>query len=87
MPPPGSPSRTRRSRDTGSVRDRPEPPNLLGGTVIERINQPETDDVEGHFQVIDDEGRTTPPPTRLVPVTDEDDAEGHVLDLDIERKR
>ena len=53
----------------------------------EHIDQPETDDVEGHFQVIDDDGRTAVPPTRLVAVTDDDDVEGHVLDLDIERKR
>jgi hypothetical protein len=53
----------------------------------EHIETPETDDVEGHFQAIDDEGRTSVPPTRSIPVTDDDDVEGHVLDLDIERKR
>jgi hypothetical protein len=53
----------------------------------DHIEQPDTDDVEGHFQVIDDEGRASLPPTRRVPVTDDDDVEGHVLDLDIERKR
>jgi hypothetical protein len=58
-----------------------------GGTMSDHIEQPETDDVEGHFQVIDGEGRaTTPAPTR-VPVSEDDDVEGHVLDLDIERKR
>ena len=54
----------------------------------EHIDRPETDDVEGHFQTIDDEGRASAPPTRRVVVTEEDDdVEGHVLDLDIERKR
>ena len=53
----------------------------------DHIEQTESDDVEGHFQVIDGEGRATAPaPTRL-PITDDDDVEGHVLDLDIERKR
>ena len=53
----------------------------------DHIDQPETDDVEGHFQVIDDEGRAgVPGPTRIA-VTDDDDVEGHVLDLDIERRR
>jgi hypothetical protein len=51
------------------------------------IDQPDTDDVEGHFQAIDSEGRTTAPPPARVPVTEDDDVEGHVLDLDIERKR
>jgi hypothetical protein len=56
--------------------------------VNEHIDQPDTDDVEGHFQVIDDEGRAAVPPPARVAVTDEDDdVEGHVLDLDIERKR
>lgn len=53
----------------------------------EHIDQPDTDDVEGHFQTIDTEGRTTAPPPARVPVTDDDDVEGHVLDLDIECKR
>jgi hypothetical protein len=53
----------------------------------EHIDQPDTDDVEGHFQAIDSDGRTTPPPPARVPVTEDDDVEGHVLDLDIERKR
>ena len=54
----------------------------------EHIEQPDTDDVEGHFQLIDDEGRAAvPQPTRRVAVTQDDDVEGHVLDLDIERKR
>jgi hypothetical protein len=54
----------------------------------EHVDQPTTDDVEGHFQVIDDEGRTQIPPARRIPVADDDDdVEGHVLDLDIERKR
>ena len=53
----------------------------------DHIEQPETDDVEGHFQAIDAEGRASVPgPTRIA-VTDDDDVEGHVLDLDIERKR
>ena len=53
----------------------------------DHIEQPETDDVEGHFQVIDAEGRASVPgPTRIA-VTDDDDVEGHVLDRDIERKR
>jgi hypothetical protein len=61
---------------------------IHGGTVNEHIDQPDTDDVEGHFQVIDDEGRASVPPPARVAVTDEDDdVEGHVLDLDIERKR
>jgi hypothetical protein len=55
--------------------------------VNEHIEQPETDDVEGHFQAIDDEGRASAPQPARVPVTDDDDVEGHVLDLDIERKR
>jgi hypothetical protein len=54
--------------------------------VNDHIDQPDTDDVEGHFQGIDGEGRTPLPPLR-VPLTDDDDVEGHVLDLDIERKR
>jgi hypothetical protein len=55
--------------------------------VNDHIEQPETNDVEGHFQVIDDEGRASVPgPTRIA-VTDDDDVEGHVLDLDIERRR
>jgi hypothetical protein len=59
-----------------------------GGTVNEHIDQPDTDDVEGQFQVIDNEGRAAVPPPARVAVTDEDDdVEGHVLDLDIERKR
>lgn len=55
----------------------------------EHHDQPGTDDVEGHFQVIDDDGRAPVPPTRRVPVADSegDDVEGHVLDLDIERRR
>lgn len=54
----------------------------------DRTELPETDDVEGHFQAIDEDGRAPMPPTRRVPaVDDEDDVEGHVLDLDIERKR
>jgi hypothetical protein len=54
----------------------------------EHIETPESDDVEGHFQAIDDEGRTSIPPIRRVPITeDDDDVEGHVLDLDIERRR
>jgi hypothetical protein len=53
----------------------------------EHIETPGTDDVEGHVQAIDDEGRGSVPPTRRVPVTEEDDVDGHVLDLDIERKR
>lgn len=54
----------------------------------EHIDRPDTDDVEGHFQTIDSEGRTTAPPPARVPVTeDEDDVAGHVLDLDVERKR
>jgi hypothetical protein len=58
-----------------------------GGTMSDHIEQPETDDVEGHFQAIDDEGRASLPQPARVPVTDDDDVEGHVLDLDIERKR
>lgn len=54
----------------------------------DHIETPEADDVEGHFQTIDDEGRASvPTPTRRVPITEDDDVEGHVLDLDIERKR
>jgi hypothetical protein len=55
--------------------------------VNEHIEQPETDDVEGHFQAIDDEGRASAPQPARLPVTDDDDVEGHVLDLAIERKR
>ena len=53
----------------------------------DHIEQPGTDDVEGHFQVIDDEGRAAVPQPARIPVSDDDDVEGHVLDLDIERKR
>lgn len=55
----------------------------------DHVELPETEDVEGHFQVIDEEGRAPVPPTRRVPAVDGegDDVEGHVLDLDIERKR
>jgi hypothetical protein len=54
----------------------------------EHIDQPDTDDVEGHFQAIDSEGRiSAPPPARVAITADDDDVEGHVLDLDIERKR
>jgi hypothetical protein len=54
----------------------------------EHIETPETDDVEGHFLPIDDEGRTAVPHSRRPAVSDdEDDVSGHVLDLDIERKR
>jgi hypothetical protein len=54
----------------------------------QHIDQPDAEDVEGHFQVIDGEGRVTAPPPARVALTDEDDdVEGHVLDLDIERKR
>jgi hypothetical protein len=53
----------------------------------EHIETPETDDVEAHFLPIDDEGRTSVPPSRRPAVSDDDDVEGHVLDLDIERKR
>jgi hypothetical protein len=55
--------------------------------VSDHIEQPDTDDVEGHFQGIDDEGRASAPAPKRVPVTEDDDVEGHVLDLDIERKR
>jgi hypothetical protein len=55
--------------------------------VDQYIEQPDTDDVEGHFQGIDSEGRATVPPPARVALSDEDDVEGHVLDLDIERKR
>jgi hypothetical protein len=55
----------------------------------EHVEQPETDDVEGHFQIIDGEGRAQVPPTRRMNLVDagDDDVEGHVLDLDIERRR
>lgn len=54
----------------------------------EHIEQPATDDVEGHFQAIDSDGRATvPQPARVAITADDDDVEGHVLDLDIERKR
>jgi hypothetical protein len=54
----------------------------------EHIETPDTDDVEGRFQPIDAEGRAEiPSPPRRVAVTEEEDVEGHVLDLDIERKR
>jgi hypothetical protein len=54
----------------------------------EHIDRPDTDDVEGHFQVIDGEGRPeVPPMPRIALSEDDDDVEGHVLDLDIERKR
>lgn len=54
----------------------------------EHVDQPDTDDVEGHFQLIDGEGRAEQPPTRrLYAVVGDDDVEGHVLDLEIERKR
>jgi hypothetical protein len=59
--------------------------------MTEHIETPETEDVEGHFQVVDDEGRPSVPPTRRIaltePLSGDDDVEGHVLDLDIERKR
>lgn len=53
----------------------------------DQIETPETDNVERHFQSVDDEDRAFLPPTRRIPLTEDDDAEGHVLDLDIERKR
>jgi hypothetical protein len=53
----------------------------------DHIETPEVDDVEGHFQPVDDEGRASLPPTRRIALTEDDDVEGHVLDLDIERKR
>ena len=53
----------------------------------DHIETPDTDDVEGHFQGIDAEGRATDPQPTRVAVTGDDDVEGHVLDLDIERKR
>jgi hypothetical protein len=50
-----------------------------------------TDDVDGHYIQIDDEGRTTYlPRLRPEPASDdEDDVEGHGIlrDLDIERRR
>jgi hypothetical protein len=61
--------------------------DIRGETVSEHIDQPDIDDVEGHFQVIDGEGRPEVPPVRRPAVTEDDDVEGHVLDLDIERKR
>jgi hypothetical protein len=53
----------------------------------EHIETPETDDVEGHFLPIDDEGQIAVPHSRRPAITDDDDVAGHVLDLDIERKR
>ena len=55
----------------------------------DHVELPDTDDVEGHFQLIDDEGRAeVPAPRRTIPVAgDDDDVSGHVLDLDIERRR
>jgi hypothetical protein len=53
----------------------------------EHIETPETDDVEGHFLPIDDEGHIAVPHSRRPAITDDDDVAGHVLDLDIERKR
>lgn len=55
----------------------------------EHVEQPEQEDVEGHLQLIDDEGRPQlPAPGRLPLSADEDDdVAGHVLDLDIERRR
>jgi hypothetical protein len=60
----------------------------MSENINEFILKDETDptDVEGHFQSIDGEGRTPLPPLRA-PLSDDDDVEGHVLDLDIERKR
>jgi hypothetical protein len=57
--------------------------------MTEHIEQPETDDVEGHFLPVDDEGRTAVPHSRRPAILDddEDDMAGHVLDLDVERKR
>jgi hypothetical protein len=57
--------------------------------MTEHIEQPETDDVEGHFLPVDDEGRTAVPHSRRPAILDddEDDVAGHVLDLDVERKR
>jgi hypothetical protein len=54
----------------------------------EHIETPATDDVAGHFLPVDDEGQVGVPTTRR-PVLDDDDDDvaGHVLDLDIERKR
>jgi hypothetical protein len=65
--------------------------NDTGGTMDHHLEQPDTgsdvDDVEGHFQGIDSEGRATAPPPARVVLFEDDDVEGHVLDLDIERKR
>lgn len=60
----------------------------LGGTMTEPIQTPDSDDVEGHFLPIDDEGRTAVPHSRRPSILDdEEDVTGHVLDLDVERKR
>jgi hypothetical protein len=53
----------------------------------DHIETPDTDDVEGHVQFADDGFSPGPPTRRVLSVTDEDDVSGHVLDLDVERKR
>jgi hypothetical protein len=57
----------------------------------EKVNSPEFEDVDGHFMAIDDEGRIdyAPHPPYAASLADDgdDDVEGHINDLDIERKR
>jgi hypothetical protein len=57
----------------------------MSENINEIILKDETDpaDVEGHFLPLDDEGNVDFSPLRDAG----DDVEGHVLDLDIERKR
>jgi hypothetical protein len=57
----------------------------------DHIDTPDTDDVEGHVLFAND-GQVPSAPARLRVAIDgpdngEDDVEGHVLDLDVERRR
>jgi hypothetical protein len=60
----------------------------MSENINEIILKDETDptDVEGHFLPLDDEGNVDFAPHKDAPQAG-DDVEGHVLDLDIERKR
>jgi hypothetical protein len=61
---------------------------IMSENINEIILEDETDptDVEGHYLPLDDEGNVDFTPVRGQAGAD-DDVEGHVLDLDIERKR
>jgi len=60
----------------------------MSENINEIILGDETDptDVEGHYLPLDNDGNVDFTPRKDLPATD-DDVEGHVLDLDIERKR